>query len=324
MGGETGLISEVGKGSTFWLTVRLKKAHIGATLVLERNFTYPARLFQVIHQKQVTVFPAVPTAFAMLLATDEQSPLKFPLVRIVTNTAAALPSSYHHRLKKMFPFARLFRMYGQTECKRICYLDPDLVDAKPDSVGKAIPGTETLLLDEAGNPVPPGQPGTLYVRGAHVMCGYWRQPELTACMLKPGPTPGEMMLCTNDLFTADADGHLYFVGRTDKIIKSRGEKVSPVEIEAVLYSLPGIRDAAVFGCPDPLLGEAAHAAVSLNDEARLDERAIRRLCAQRLESHLVPSRITLLPELPKSPNGKIDNRAAAALAETTATMVAAA
>lgn len=295
----------------------LMATEIGATLVLERNFTYPARLFQVMQQEQITVFPGVPTAFALLLSAGEKTQFQFPLVRILTNTAAALPASYNRRLKRIFPAAQLFRMYGQTECKRVCYLPPQMVEEKPDSVGHAIPGTETLLLDEAGRPVPPGQPGTLHVRGAHVMRGYWQQPELSARMLKPGPTPGEKMLCTHDLFTADGDGHLYFVGRTDNIIKCRGEKVSPVEIENVLCSLPGVRDAAVFGHPDPLLGEAVHAAVSLEEGAQLDEMSLRQLCAQRLENHLVPRRIALLPELPRSANGKVDGRAAAALAEMT-------
>ena len=294
----------------------LMAVHVGATLVLERSFAYQAQIFSLLESERISVFPGVPTIYAMLLEVDGKVPLRFPLVRKVTNTAAALPASFNQRLQAIFPRADLFRMYGLTECKRVCYLDPALIDQKPDSVGKAIPGTETLLLDDERNPVAPGQPGKLYVRGPHVMLGYWQQPQKTADMLHAGPTPGERMLCTQDYFTADEDGHLYFVGRSDNIIKSRGEKVSPVEVESVLYSLPGVRDATVFGVPDPLLGEAIQAVICLHEGADLDEIKIRKLCAARLENYMVPSHILLLPELPKNANGKIDNRALAAMFAT--------
>jgi acyl-coenzyme A synthetase/AMP-(fatty) acid ligase len=145
------------------------------------------------------------------------------------------------------------------------------------------------------------------------MLGYWQQPEKTAQMIHEGPTPGERMLCTQDYFREDEDGCLYFIGRSDNIIKSRGEKVSPVEVESVLYSLPGVRDAAVIGVPDRVLGQAIHAVVSLNDGADLDELKIRKYCAQRLENFMVPTHILLMPELPKSPNGKIDNKTLATM-----------
>ena len=291
----------------------LMAVHTGAALVIERSFAYSAQIFNLLESEKITVFPGVPTVYAMLLAGDEKSPLRFPHVRKVTNTAAALPASFNQRLQKIFPNAALYRMYGLTECKRVCYLDPTLIDQKPESVGKAIPGTETLLLNDQGLPVAPGEPGKLYVRGPHVMLGYWQQPDKTDHMLHPGPTLGEKMLCTQDYFTADQDGCLYFVGRSDNIIKSRGEKVSPTEVEAVLYSLPGVREASVLGVPDAILGQAIQAIISLSEGADLDETKIRKFCAQRLENHMVPSHILLMPDLPKSANGKIDNKALAAM-----------
>ena len=291
----------------------LMAVHAGAALVIERSFAYSAQIFNLLESEKITVFPGVPTVYAMLLAGDEKSPLRFPHVRKVTNTAAALPASFNQRLQKIFPNAALYRMYGLTECKRVCYLDPTLIDQKPESVGKAIPGTETLLLNDQGLPVAPGEPGKLYVRGPHVMLGYWQQPDKTDHMLHPGPTLGEKMLCTQDYFTADQDGCLYFVGRSDNIIKSRGEKVSPTEVEAVLYSLPGVREASVLGVPDAILGQAIQAIISLSEGADLDETKIRKFCAQRLENHMVPSHILLMPDLPKSANGKIDNKALAAM-----------
>lgn len=276
-----------------------------ATLVLERSFVYPAQVLNRVKEERVTVFPGVPTVFATLVSMNERAPVVLPSVERVTNTAAALPPSFHDPLREMFPNALVFRMYGLTECKRVSYLEPELLDARPTSVGKAIPGTETLVLDEERRPVRPGETGVLYVRGPHVMAGYWRLPERTAEMLVDGPLPGERMLCTHDHFTVDEEGFLYFVGRSDDIIKSRGEKVSPAEVEDALYSIPGVREAAVIGAPDELLGEAVHAYVALEDDSTLTERDVIGACRERLESFMVPARVFFLGELPKTASGKI-------------------
>jgi long-chain acyl-CoA synthetase len=282
------------------MTVRL-----GATLVLERSFTYPAQILNRVKSENVTVFPGVPTVYMTMLGMHARSPLSFPSVRRVTNTAAALPPDIVPRLREMFPNALIFRMYGLTECKRVCYLEPELIDAKPESVGKAIPGTEIYLLSEDGKPVPPGETGILYVRGPHVMMGYWNKPELTADMLKPGRYPGERVLCTHDFFKMDEDGCLYFQGRSDDIIKTRGEKVSPIEVENCLHGIPGVREAAVIGVPDDLLGEAVKAFVALEEGVALTEKEIKGICMSKLENFMVPKEIVFLPELPKTATGKI-------------------
>jgi acyl-coenzyme A synthetase/AMP-(fatty) acid ligase len=187
----------------------------------------------------------------------------------------------------------------------VSYLEPELLEEKATSVGRAIPGTETMVLDDDGNPVRPGETGVLYVRGPHVMAGYWRQPEQTAEMLKEGRVPGERMLCTHDHFTVDEDGYLYFVGRSDDIIKSRGEKVSPAEVEDALYAIQGVREAAVIGVPDELLGEAIRAYVVREDGFELSDREVIARCRERLESFMVPSAVVFLEELPKTATGKI-------------------
>ena len=199
-------------------------------------------------------------------------------------------------------------MYGLTECKRVSYLEPKLLDAKPGSVGKAIPGTEVYLLSTDGNPVPAGEIGILHVRGPHVMAGYWNRPDLTDHMLKSGKLPGERVLCTHDLFRTDAEGFLYFVGRTDDIIKTRGEKVSPVEVENALHRIHGVLEAAVVGVPDALLGEAVCAYVVADPEAHLTAHALRTGSSAFLESYMVPSQIILCEQLPRSPNGKVNKR----------------
>ncbi len=285
--------------------------NMGATLIVERSFIFPTLVYKRIQQFKATVFPGVPTIFATLIAAHKKSGLTFPSIRKVTNTAAALPLEYLKPLRKIFPNALIFKMYGLTECKRVSYLEPELLDKKPASVGKAIPGTEVFLRTPQGKPVAPGQAGILYVRGPHVMIGYWKRKEQTARMLVPGLLPGERILCTHDWFRMDEEGFLYFVGRSDDIIKTRGEKVSPVEIENVLYGIKDIKEAAVIGVPDDILGQAIQAFVVTEKE--LSEKEIKRVCAKHLENFMVPHRIVFLQKLPKSPNGKIDKKALKAM-----------
>jgi len=287
----------------------LMSVKLGATLVLERSFTFPAQVFARMHETGVTVFPGVPTVFAMLLAAHGRSALSFPSVTRVTNTAAALPDEFATRLREVFPNALIYKMYGLTECKRVAYLEPELIDAKPGSVGKAIPGTEVFLLSPEGNDVAPGETGILHVRGPHVMAGYWNRPDLSAEMLKPGRLPGERVLCTQDHFRMDADGFLYFVGRSDDIIKTRGEKVSPAEVENVIHGIEGVREVAVVGVADSLLGQAIRAFVVPVAGADINEKRIRAECAARLENFMVPRDIVFCADLPKTATGKVSKKA---------------
>lgn len=280
---------------------------VGATLVLERSFTYPHAVLQTVARENVTGLPIVPTICAILLQLD-LSAYRFPALRYITNTAAALPTDHIRRLREMFPGVKLYSMYGLTECKRVSYLPPEQIDIRPTSVGRGMPNQEVYIVDEQGNRLGPGQIGELVVRGSNVMKGYWELPEETNRMLKPGPFPGEKVLYTGDLFRMDEEGYLYFFGRKDDIIKTRGEKVSPKEVEDVLYSLDGIAEAAVIGRPDGVLGEAIHAFVALAAGARLSEQEILRYCSQRLENFMVPQSVSILPSLPKTESGKINKR----------------
>ncbi len=237
-------------------------------------------------------------------------PGMLPNLRYLTNTAAALPVAHIQRLRALFPGARLYSMYGVTECKRCTWLPPAELDRRPGSVGIPIPGTEAWIVDDSGERVPAGTVGQLVVRGAHVMQGYWEDPEATRRALRPGLYPWENVLYTGDLFRADEEGFLYFVGRMDDIIKTRGEKVSPKEVENVLYELPGVREAAVIGVPDPVLGNAIRAILAT--DGTLTEREVIRHCAARLEEFMVPASVEFRGELPKSDNGKIARRELAA------------
>lgn len=278
----------------------------GARLVLERSFAFPARTLQLVAQEGVTGLPGVPTIFALITQMTSLDPALHTSVRFITNTAANLPQKHIARLGELFPQARIFSMYGLTECKRCTCLPPDDLARKPDSVGLAIPNTEMWLVDEHHQRLGPGGTGELVIRGGTVMKGYWNKPEETAKRLRPhGNLPGEMVFYTGDRCHMDADGYLYFIGRMDDIIKSRGEKVAPKEVENALMNLHGVREAAVIGVPDDILGQAIKAFVVLDEGAHWSERQLQIECQRRLESFMVPQYIVLVTELPKTDTGKI-------------------
>lgn len=293
---------------------------VGATLVLERGFAFPYQAIALMQREGVTGLAAVPTIFSMLLSLRDLHTHALPALRYITNAGAALPVSRLQQLRTAFPQARLYSMYGQTECARVCYLAPEDIELRPGSVGKAIPNTQACIVDEHNRPVGPNVVGELVVRGAHIMRGYWEAPEQTAARFRTVPfatsgkqpalgLPGETLLYTNDLFRMDQDGFLYFVGRTDDIIKSRGEKVAPKEIEHALYLFEGVQDAVALGVPDDVLGQAIKVCVAPAPGVILNERALREHCRRHLEDYMWPKYIEIWPDLPKGGTGKIDKHA---------------
>ena len=286
----------------------LMSVKVGATLVLEKSFAFPQLILARAAEEKVTGLPLVPTMAAILIAQRNLAPGALPHLRYITNTAAALPPSHIERLQALFPHVALYSMYGLTECKRCTWLPPVELENRITSVGIAIPGTEAYVVDEAGNRAAPGVVGELVIRGAHVMKGYWENPEATARTLRPGPHEWERVLYTGDLFRTDEEGFLYFVGRKDDIIKSRGEKVAPKEVENVIYALPGVSEAVVIGVPDPILGSAIKAVVATEPGATLAEVDVVRHCARFLEDYMVPKFVEFRPSLPKTESGKISRR----------------
>jgi amino acid adenylation domain-containing protein len=285
--------------------------HVGATLVLERGFAFPGKVVELLERERITGLPGVPTIFQVLTALGGLAERELPALRFLTNTAAALSPATIAAIRATFPRARLYSMYGLTECKRVSYLPPEQLDLRPGSVGIPIPGTEAWVEADDGRRLPAGQIGELVVRGAHVMQGYWNDPQATAERLRPGRWPWERVLMTGDLFRTDEAGFLHFVGRRDDMIKSRGEKVAPREVEAALLAADGVRMAAVIGVEDRLLGQAIVAWVVPHDGATLQPAALRRHCATLLEDYMVPARVELCDTLPTTPNGKVDHRALA-------------
>ncbi len=277
----------------------------GARLVLERSFAFPAQVLNVMVAERITAFPGVPTIFAVLSQFKNLKDYDLSSIRYVTNTAAALPLKHIKFLWEMFPQAQIFSMYGLTECKRCTYLPPSEIKRKPESVGIAIPNTELWIVDDNDNKVGPGVVGQLVIRGATVMRGYWEKPEQTAKKLRPGPLPGEQVLYTGDFCKLDKAGYLYFVGRMDDVIKSRGEKIAPKEVENALMNLAEVKEAAVIGVPDDVLGQAVKAFVVLEPGVEPNSKKLQIECQQRLENFMVPKFIEFLDALPKTTTGKI-------------------
>lgn len=286
----------------------LMASRVGATVVLQRSLAFPTRVLETMVRERVTVLPGVPTVFSMLLNLESLPSYDLSALRMVTNTAAALSETQIRDIRRAFPQATLFSMYGLTECKRVTYLPPEQLDIRPMSVGRGMPNEEVWLVDESGKRLPNGHAGELVVRGSNVMRGYWRKPKETAERLKPGEIPGEMYLYTGDIFRTDAEGWLYFVGRKDDIIKSRGEKVSPREVENVLYRLDGVLEAAVVGVSDPMLGQAVKAFVVLKQGFAYSDRDVIKHCLSHLESFMAPAQVAFLDALPRTDTGKISKR----------------
>jgi amino acid adenylation domain-containing protein len=286
----------------------LTACRVGATLVIERSFAYPHVVLAAMERERATGFALVPTIAGTMARVDLR---KYDLssLRYITSAAAALPVERIRRLRAALPHVALFSMYGLTECQRVSFLSPDEIDARPDSVGKGMPNEEVYIADEHGRPVGPGVVGELVVRGAHVMHGYWNLPDETARRLRPGSLPHQRLLYTGDLFRMDEEGYLYFVARSDDMIKTGGEKVSPNEVENLVYQLDAVEEVAVVGVPHDTLGQAVRAIVALKAGASLTTAQVRGHCARFLEPWMVPSVVHFVSALPHTASGKIDKRA---------------
>jgi amino acid adenylation domain-containing protein len=298
----------------YGLTQLFSAFFVGARLVVEGGTMFAGALLRRIAEERATGLGLVPTMAALFLRADLAGH-DLSALRYMTSAGAALPPEQARRLRAALPHVKLVAMYGQTECMRALYLEPDELDRRPGSVGRGMPNQQLFLLDERGEEAAPGEVGELLVRGAHVMRGYWQRPDETARKLRPLPPAlaeraavpaDEKLLYTGDLFRRDDAGYFYFVGRRDDVFKSRGLKVSPYEVERAVYELDGIVDAAVIGVPHPVLGRAVKAIVVA--DGRITAEDVRRHCAARLDDHLVPHEVEFRSELPKNERGKIVRR----------------
>lgn len=289
----------------YGLTQLLISIRTGAKLILERSITYPADTLKRAALHQPTVWPGVPTIWAAMLTLSGFAETSIPSMRLITNAGDGLAPALGRALCERFPSMNLVPMYGQTEIIRGTYLPSVEYARRPTSSGIAIPGSEIWLVDEAGERLPLGSTGELYFRGPTVMIGYWEKPELTESKLLRHEDEPHRTLKTGDVFRTDADGFLYFVARGDDIIKSRGEKIAPKEVENALLELPEVRECCVVGVPDERLGQAVKAFVVFRDEKTLEPKVIQRFLASRLEPYMVPQQVEVVAALPKTESGKI-------------------
>ena len=283
---------------------------VGAHVVLV-NYLLARDIVRLCAKHQVTGLTCVPPLWIQL--ADQKWPEEATRsLRYFANTGGRMPRATLDRLRAIFPAAKPYLMYGLTEAFRSTYLDPAEVDRRPDSIGKAIPNAEIMVVREDGTPCAPGEEGELVHRGALVALGYWNDAERTAERFRPAPGR-EAGLCTTelavwsgDVVVADEDGFLYFVSRRDEMIKTSGYRVSPTEIEEVVYSTGLVRDAVALGFDDPKLGQHIVLAVSpANGHELLPDKLLAEL-KQQLPLYMVPKHVVVRPSLPRSPNDKFD------------------
>jgi len=282
---------------------------VGATLLLEKDFSFPLAIPRILKENKVTGFPGVPSLFSLLIRSKLLERIDLPNLRYITSTGDVFPSSHIKRIKKILPDTTVFPMYGLTECKRVSIMPKGKLNGFEDSVGLPLPGTRVSIVDSDGCLLQPGEVGELVVSGPHVMAGYWEDINETEKRFRQDSATGNRVLFTGDLFTIGQNGFLYFVGRSEQFIKSRGHKISPAEIENFLCEIDGVAEAAVVGVEDPTLGEAIFAIVSLNKPGILSQSGIISLCKKNLKPAICPSYVEILHStLPKTKNGKLNRK----------------
>jgi acyl-CoA ligase (AMP-forming) (exosortase A-associated) len=283
-----------------------------ATLVLI-NFVFARQIVDVLTRERITGLAGVPTVWT-LLAQPNSTLHKNPptTLRYITNTGGAMPQSALKSLRAALPKTRIYLMYGLTEAFRSTYLPPEELDRRPTSMGKAIPDTEILVINEHGQPCQPGEVGELVHRGPTVSMGYWGNPAATDQVLRPNPLlppelgNAEKVCYSGDLVRTDEDGFLYYIGRRDAMIKSSGFRISPTEVEEVVFQSGRVRHAAAIGVPDDLLGQAVKIFVVGRDGDRVDRDALLAFCGDKLPRYMTPKFVEVVDELPTTSSGKVD------------------
>ena len=284
----------------------------GGTCII-KAFIFAREIVTTIVKENVTGLAGVPTLWSLIVQPSSTLSKKpCPSLRYITNTGGAMPQNVLKELRKTLPNTSIYLMYGLTEAFRSTYLPPEELDRRPTSMGKAIPNTDIMVINDDGKLCKPGEIGELVHRGPTISLGYWGKPDITARVIRPHPLLSEELgesecVCySGDLVKKDEDGFLYFIGRKDNTIKSSGFRVSPNEVEEVIYRSGKIREVGVVGVPDELLGQAIHAFVVLNDGETIDSDWLKEFCVGNMPRHMMPAVITFVTNLPKTPSSKID------------------
>ncbi|MCB1926194.1 MAG: acyl-CoA ligase (AMP-forming), exosortase A system-associated [Gammaproteobacteria bacterium] len=285
---------------------------VGASVVL-MDYLLPRDVIRAISKYRVTGLAAVPPLWNQL-ATLPWPDDAVDCLRYITNSGGAMPVATTSALRKALPNTQVYLMYGLTEAFRSTYLPPDQVDIRPESMGRAIPNAEILVVREDGSECDVDEPGELVHRGALVSLGYWGDLEKTNIRFKPAPgqpagIPNpELAVWSGDKVKRDAEGFLYFIGRNDEMIKTSGYRVSPAEVEEVVFLIPGVEQAVAFGAPHPQVGYGIVLVVQ-TAAADIDVDGILAHCRLHLPLYMLPGHVHVADELPRNPNGKIDRKA---------------
>lgn len=284
---------------------------VGASVVL-MDYLLPRDVIRAIGKFGVTGLAAVPPLWNQLATLDW--PPEAQRLRYITNSGGAMPRATTDALRAALPDTAVYLMYGLTEAFRSTFLPPDQVTARPDSMGKAIPNAQVMVVRDDGSECAPGEPGELVHRGALVALGYWNDPAKTAERFKPAPGQArelpnpELAVWSGDQVRRDEDGYLYFVSRKDEMIKTSGYRVSPTEVEAVMFGAGDLAQVVALGVPHPMLGQAIVLVVqAVNDT--LTEADLQAHAKRELPAYMVPTAIYLRSELPRNANGKLDRAA---------------
>src|SRR5580658_2215947 len=284
----------------------------GGTLVLI-DFVFAKQIVDSLAKDRITGLAGVPTVWSLLAQPNSTLQKNPPSdLRYITNTGGVMPQTVLKVLRSALQRTRIFLMYGLTEAFRSTYLPPEELDRRPTSMGKAIPDTEILVLNEQGQLCRPGEVGELVHRGPTVSMGYWGRPDATDQVLKSNPLlprevgDGEKICYSGDLVKMDEDGYLYYVGRRDAMIKSSGIRISPTEVEEVVFQSGKVRHAAAIGVPDEFQGQAVKIFVVPRDGEPINEEDLLEYCAEKMPRYMVPKSVAVLSEIPKTSSGKVD------------------
>ncbi|KFI05148.1 acyl-CoA ligase (AMP-forming), exosortase A system-associated [Massilia sp. BSC265] len=283
----------------------------GASVVL-MNYLFPKDIVAMVARERITGLAAVPPLWNALARLDWPADCS---LRFITNSGGAMPPVTVEALRARLPHTEIFLMYGLTEAFRSTYLPPSELERRPGSMGKAIPNAEVLVVRPDGSICDDDEPGELVHRGALVAMGYWNDPERTAQRFRPAPGREaglplpELAVWSGDTVRRDSEGYLYFIGRSDEMIKVSGYRISPTEIETVVQATGLVLEAAVFGVDDGQLGQAIALVAHVADPAALDPAVLLAECRRRLPAYMVPAQVVLQGDsLPRNPNGKIDRK----------------
>ncbi|GBE52542.1 linear gramicidin synthase subunit D [bacterium BMS3Bbin14] len=309
---EDRILSILGFGFDYGLNQLISSFLQGAQLVLY-DYLFPKDILTTVEKYNITGLAAVATTWIQLLQIPWGNAMNS--LRYLTNSGASIPVPCVKELRTRIPAAELYLMYGLTEAFRSTYLPPEMVDQRPSSIGKAIPGEQILVLDENNQPVKPGETGELVHRGVLVAQGYWGEPELTAERFRKNPLQLEGMpiretvVYSGDYVRMDGDGYLYFEGRRDEMIKSAGNRISPTEIEEILYNSHLVSAAVALGIPHEIYGQVILAVVSFshgeNGKSHTKDELLA-YCQQNMPPPMVPREIEIWDKLPINSNGKHD------------------